>query len=204
MINKHHQDLEHIRQMMERSSKFLSLSGLSGIVAGISALIGGSYAYYIIKLHDINYLSNQYKVYPFDLVIELLCVAFLVLITAIGLGMFFTIKNLKKNQLPLLTTTSKKLAWAMVIPLVAGGFFSLSLIFNGFFGFVAPTTLIFYGLALINAEKYTYSDIKYLGYIELVLGIISSFFLGQGLIFWMLGFGFFHVLYGIILFKKYQ
>ena len=42
------EDLQAIREIMERSSKFLSLSGLSGIFAGVCALIGAAIAWFII------------------------------------------------------------------------------------------------------------------------------------------------------------
>src|ERR1700759_3425393 len=46
--NKIHDDLTAIRSLMERSQKFISLSGLSGILAGIYALIGAAAAYVIL------------------------------------------------------------------------------------------------------------------------------------------------------------
>jgi hypothetical protein len=69
---------------------------------------------------------------------------------------------------------------------------------------VAPATLIFYGLALVNAERYTLTDIKYLGYCQIGLGLISLFFLGWGLVAWTFGFGVLHIVYGLIMHKKYK
>ena len=80
----------------------------------------------------------------------------------------------------------------------------MALIYHGIYGLIAPVMLIFYGLALINAEKYTFSDVKYLGFCELVLGAVSLFFIEYGLIFWITGFGILHILYGLVMFKKYK
>ena len=38
------EELQHIKRMMERSSRFISLSGLSGIAAGICAIAGAWFA----------------------------------------------------------------------------------------------------------------------------------------------------------------
>ena len=43
--NQHLETLQDIKKIMERSSRFLSLSGLSGIAAGICALAGSVIAY---------------------------------------------------------------------------------------------------------------------------------------------------------------
>jgi predicted lysophospholipase L1 biosynthesis ABC-type transport system permease subunit len=39
-MNTQADDIKAIREMMEKSSKFLSLSGLSGVVAGCAAIAG--------------------------------------------------------------------------------------------------------------------------------------------------------------------
>jgi uncharacterized membrane protein HdeD (DUF308 family) len=70
---------------------------------------------------------------------------------------------------------------------------------------LAPSaTLVFYGLALINASKYTVRDVFYLGICEIVLGVLSMFLTGFTLLFWALGFGILHILYGTIMYFKYD
>jgi hypothetical protein len=204
MNQKHQEDLSHIRSMMERSSRFISLSGLSGVFAGLSALIGGLYVYQLFKINGIDYLNGEHKVYNRNLVSELVISGLVIMAFALVFGIFFTIRKSKKYNLPIWTTATKKMLFNLAIPLVAGGVFSLALIYHQFFVLVAPTTLIFYGLALINAEKYTFSDVKYLGFSQLILGCISLFYIGYGLIFWIIGFGILHILYGLIMFKKYK
>jgi len=68
---------------------------------------------------------------------------------------------------------------------------------------VAPLTLIFYGLALVNASKYTLSEIRSFGIAEIVLGLIAMAFIGYGLLFWAIGFGLLHIIYGIIMHVRY-
>lgn len=204
MDQKHQEDLSHIRSMMERSSRFISLSGLSGVFAGISALIGGGFAYKLSKDAGVDFLNGEYQLYSADLIFQLILVAISVLVFAVFFGIFFTIRKSKKNNLVIWTSATKNLLFNLAIPIFVCGVFCLALVYHNYFILVAPSTLIFYGLALINAEKYTFADIKYLGFCELILGCVSLFFLGCGYIFWMIGFGLLHILYGIILFKKHK
>lgn len=204
MNEKHQEDLLHIRTMMERSSRFISLSGLSGVCAGLSALVGGMYAYFRLKNLDLNYLEAQNRGYDSSLVTEFLIIAILVLVFAMVFGTFFTVRKSTKNNLPIWTSATKNMLFNLAVPLVVGGVFCAALIIHQLFVFIAPVTLIFYGLALVNAEKYTFSDIKYLGFLEIIIGLISLFVLGQGLLFWIAGFGVLHIIYGLVMFKKYQ
>jgi hypothetical protein len=204
MNQKHQEDLSHIRSMMERSSRFISLSGLSGIFAGIFAIVGAVFTYYLLGKNGINYFDNNLKTFSNYLILELAIIAFIVLLLALTFGIFFTIRKSKKYNLPIWTNATKNMLLNLIIPLFVGGIFCVSLLFHGSFGLVAPATLIFYGLALLNAEKYTFSDIKYLGYCELTLGCISLFYLGMGLVFWVIGFGILHIVYGIIMYKKHK
>lgn len=204
MNQKHQEDLAHIRSMMERSSRFISLSGLSGVFAGLSALIGGLYVYTVLEKYGINYFEAKDRTFSSDLVSELIFTMFLILVFALTFGIIFTVRKSKKYSLPIWTTATKNMLLNLAIPLAVGGVFSLALLYHEIYVLIAPVTLLFYGLALVNAEKYTFSDVKYLGYCQLILGCVSLFYLGYGLIFWIIGFGILHILYGLIMFKKYK
>lgn len=204
MTQKHQEDLSHIRSMMERSSRFISLSGLSGVFAGLSALIGGLYVYQLFEKNGINYFDGESKMISFSLVSELFVTGLVILAFALTFGILFTIRKSKKYDLPIWTTATKNMLFNLAVPLAVGGIFCLALLYHQMYVLIAPTTLVFYGLALVNAEKYTFSDIKYLGFCEVALGCISMFYLGYGLVFWILGFGVLHILYGLVMFKKYK
>jgi len=198
------EDLLHIRQMMERSSRFISLSGLSGVFAGLSALIGAVYVYFVFRREGISYFEDKKYFYNPALIQELFLTGLIILIVALLSGYFFTARKSKKQNLEIWDSTTKRLLINFSIPLFAGGIFCLALLQHHLFVFIAPVTLIFYGLALINAERYTLSDVKYLGFCELTLGLISLFFLGWGLLFWAIGFGILHIVYGSMMYKKYK
>src|SRR5690606_16679296 len=204
MNTKVSEDLAHIKEMMERSSRFISLSGLSGIGAGIVGLLTGIAALYLTN-GKIQYIErNHIQPYEDYMVKMLIPLGVFALILAIFFGCFFTIRKSRKLGLQIWTSTTKKVLIQLAIPLVVGGVFVLALLQYGLYGLIAGTTLIFYGLALINAEKYTFSDIKYLGLLEIALGCIALFWIGKGLIFWTIGFGVLHIIYGIILHRKYK
>jgi uncharacterized membrane protein YidH (DUF202 family) len=197
-------DIVEMRSMMERSSKFLSLSGWAGIMAGIYALSGAYIAY---KFFYFNPDQIEYSTASTSLSSSLLRVIFLaviILILAIGTAIFLSYKKANKKGEKLWNPTAKRLLINMAIPLIAGGLLILILIFKGFIGLIAPFTLLFYGLALYNASKFTYEEVRSLGLIEIGLGLISSYFVEYGLLFWALGFGVVHIMYGIYMHYRYE
>ena len=192
-------DITEIKEMMNKSSRFLSLSGLSGIMAGIYALAGAAIAYYLVSQSGRNYLILDGKIFTFIL-IDLAAVALLSIVTAIILST----QKAKKNNETLWNGTSKRLLSAFLIPLITGGIYILIKIFSNHYGLTGSLMLIFYGLALVNASKYTIGNVKYLGYIEILLGLICAIFPGYGFWFWVLGFGVMHILYGSLIYLKHD
>jgi len=205
------EDLHHIKQMMERSSRFISLSGLSGIGAGIAALIGAWIAHpyvfgfrdHIInpELTDVLAESHDYSVL---LNSWLFWIAAGTFIAALVSAFIFTWIKSKKEGIPIWGNTAKRLLINVSIPLIVGGIFLFKLIHFGTFGLIAPGCLIFYGLGLINASKYTLDEIRYLGYCQILLGLTNLWFVGFGLYFWAFGFGILHIVYGAYMWFKYE
>jgi uncharacterized membrane protein len=130
--------------------------------------------------------------------------AVLVLVASLLMGVFLTNRQAKQKGQAIWDATAKRLLINLIIPLATGGFFCLILLQHHLVGLVAPATLIFYGLALINASKYTLDDIRYLGMCEIIFGLLASVFLGYGLLFWAFGFGILHIVYGIVMYNKYE
>ncbi len=195
------EDIKEIKEMMNRSSRFISLSGLSGISAGVIALAGAWLAHRMV--FNKGTLDYNSPLLTTDVAMNLLGLAIATLVLALIAGVFFTTQKAKKTKQPLWDIQTKLLLINLAIPLVAGGVLCLVLLQHGFIGLMAPLTLVFYGLALVNASKYTLKEIRSLGIVEIVLGLISSYFIGYGLLFWALGFGILHIVYGIIMQIKY-
>lgn len=204
MVKNYQEDLNHIRNMMEKSSRFISLSGLSGVFAGIIALLGAVYVYFVFEREGINYFDGKRNVFHQDLVLELAIIGTVILISAISVGYIFTARESKKKNQKIWDSLTKRLLFSFAVPLVTGGLFCLVLLYHHLFVLVAPATLIFYGLGLVNAEKYTLSYVKYLGFFQIILGLLSCLFLGWGLVFWAIGFGVLHIVYGLVMHKKYK
>jgi hypothetical protein len=199
------QDIEEIRSLMEKSSKFISLSGWAGIFAGIFALMG---SYIALTYLDFNpqSLSVDSKSDPFQQtqIFSVVQLALLVFLLAISFALFFTHRRAKRKDELLWTPTAKRLVISMAVPLFTGGILILLFISKGFIGFVAPFSLLFYGLALFNISKFTFDEVKILGLIEILLGLISVYKVSLGLLFWAIGFGVVHIIYGIYVYFKYE
>jgi hypothetical protein len=200
--SEHLKNLQQIRSMMEKSSRFISLSGLSGIFAGLYALIGAGIAFWYLNMEGRSqyaYLNNKVDFYIF-----FFTDAAIVIILALTTGIYFTTRQANKKGQSIWDNTSKRLLINMSVPLAAGGIFCLALLYHEVVGLVAPATLIFYGLALLNASKYTLDDVRYLAFCEIALGLIATFCIGYGLFFWIIGFGVLHIVYGTMMYYKYE
>lgn len=202
--NKYLNDISEIKNMMNKSSRFISLSGLSGVLAGIYSLIGAFLAYKIIYTDSYQLGAYLNLIVTEDAMIQLFGIAFGVILASLITGIVLSMRKAKKQGDKIWDASSKRLLINFMIPLVTGGIFILFLIEKEIYGYVAPLTLIFYGLACVNASKYTLGDVRYLGITLLILGLISAYFIGFGLLFWALGFGFCHLFYGSLMYFKYE
>ncbi|WP_198152443.1 hypothetical protein [Draconibacterium sediminis] len=192
-------ELKDIRNIMERSSRFLSLSGLSGIMVGIYALIGAFFAYRIVY---IQFPSDARQEYINDTLTSIFIIGITVLVLSLFTIYVLTVKQAKKEQKPIWGPGSKLLLINLLIPLATGGILTTILALRGYYGVVSPCFLIFYGLALVNAAKYTRPEILSLGLVEIVLGLLAAIFPGYGLYFWAIGFGILHIIYGFMFLNR--
>ena len=195
---EHLNNLTEIRSLMEKSSTFISLSGLSGISAGIIGLAASVVFYNITSSVREPYMYAVME----STIIELLVTGLITVILAFAAAIFFTSLKAKKKQQPLWSSTSRRLLVNLFIPLITGGIFCLYLLYNLYLTLLVPSMIIFYGLALINASKYTLSQVRYLGLSEAVLGLISLFFFDYAVQFWALGFGVLNLIYGFVMYMK--
>lgn len=199
-------DISEIKELMNKSSQFMSLSGLSGVLAGIYALVGAFFAYSLLPSSVQNYETKRA---PFvqseqELTMQLIIIAVIVIILSLVTGILMSTLKAKKQGEKLWNTSSKRLIINFSIPLFVGGIFALLLLQKEYYGLIAPITLLFYGLACVNASKYTLRDVRSLGITLLILGLLSTYFIGYGLYFWALGFGVCHIVYGSIMYFKYD
>lgn len=198
-------DLTEIRSMMERSSKFLSLSGWAGILAGSYAVAGAFIAWKVLDFSTDSIPSGTAHPAEFSgQMLNLVILALVVLVLALGSAIWDSNRKAGKRGEKAWNATSKRMLASMSVPLVSGGILTLILILKGYIGFIFPLTLIFYGLALYNASKFTFSEVKIMGMIQIILGLVCSLIMEYGLLLWTIGFGLVHIVYGIYMFMKYE
>jgi hypothetical protein len=183
---------------MHRSTRFISLSGLSGVAAGIYALTGAYFAYRLL------YENGGGLSHPGGQVIrQLVILAVSALILTLATGTWLSYLKAKREGRVFWGQGSMQFLVDISIPLLAGGIFTIMIMLQGHFGMIVPALLVFYGLALVQGGRYTVTDIQWPGYIEIILGLVCAMLPEYGLIFWAMGFGLLHIIYGIIMSLKY-
>lgn len=213
--NQPFETLQDIKSMMNRSSRFISLSGLSGVAAGVCALVGAWFAYGVIQrsggvaYHLEQDYHNDSRGFGVSMLksfmgSSLFWIAVFTFISAFCLAFVFTYFRSRKEGIPVWGNSARRLTWNVLLPMIVGGIFLLKLIETGMFGLIAPGCLIFYGIALVNGSKFTLGEIRYLGYAIIMLGLINCWYQGAGIYFWALGFGVFHIVYGVMMWNKYE
>jgi len=197
-------DIQDIKSMMADRSRFLSLSGLSGVLAGVYALLGAIWAYRLAHSADSFAYQDILNGKITPIVIKLIIVALVVFILALSSAYYLTYKKVKKTNSKMWTAATFKLLKSFAIPLLTGGIYVMALLYRGDLLLISSATLIFYGVALYSASHYTYRDLGTLGITEIIVGIVSMGFPGYGLYFWAFGFGLLHIIYGTIMYLKYD
>lgn len=201
-------DIKVIKSIMEKSTRFLSLSGLSGISAGIIAIAGTVAAKFIINGPVINAANNTQTVtmpeLPDKTVSLLLADAAAVLLLALSSALFFSWRKAKKKGYRIWTPVTGRLFLNLAVPLVAGGLFIILTLGRIEGSIVAASTLIFYGLSLVNAAKFTLGELFGLGIMEIAAGLLCLILPGYAFAFWIFGFGILHIAYGTFMYFKYK
>ncbi|MDN3548374.1 hypothetical protein [Mucilaginibacter aquaedulcis] len=192
-------EINSIRTLMERSTKFISLSGLAGVMAGVYALAGAGIAYKLLYMNSAHFHSDNNTVQT-----QLFILAIVVLVLSIATCIWLTTRKAKRKGKSVWNQSSNLLLKSGGLPLLTGGCFVLVLFIQGHFSIIAPGCLLFYGLSLVAAAQYTYSDVKWLGLCQIGLGLLAILIPVYGLLFWALGFGVLHILYGSIMYFKYD
>ena len=198
------------------SDKKFDLFGVV-IIAFVTAVGGGMLRDLLIDAHPINWIGDLNYMYTIFLAVIFTFLfkskiahlsKTMFLFDTVGLSVFTLLgleKGLSFNLNPIIALIMG------MISAVFGGVLrdvltnKIPLIFEKeIYAFVAPLTLVFYGLALVNASKYTLGYIRYFGITMIILGLASVWFLGYGLFFWTLGFGVCHIIYGALMHFKYD
>jgi len=203
MKDEYTQDIKEIKDIMTRSTRFISLSGISGILAGLIALLGLYFAHTLFykNLEPLGYMPLNTEELNISLLLGISCAT---LFLAVSLAVVLTVRKTKIIKQKAWNKQSRILVINLAIPLVTGGLLCLLLLAKGFISFLAPISLLFYGLGLVNASKYTLKEIHHLGILEILLGLMAFALIEYSLAFWAIGFGFSHIVYGLLIHRKYS
>lgn len=191
------QDLTDIRSIMHKATRFQSLSGWSGILAGLYALTGAFTAHIILDNTPLNGISDAQF-------LELGVTGLLVLLLALGTAVVLSVRKGRSLGHPLWNAITQKLILNMGIPLVTGGFLILILVNRSFLELVIPVMLLFYGLALVNAAQRSFEELRFMGILEIALGLAAAWSARYALLFWAIGFGILHLVFGLMIHLKYD
>jgi uncharacterized membrane protein YidH (DUF202 family) len=162
-----------------------------------------AYHFFHFNPDQIGYTTEQSVPFSSDLP-KIIILAILILLLAVGTAIFLSYKKARKRDEKVWNATSRRLLANMAVPLITGGILLLVLLVKGLIGLIVPLTLVFYGLALYNAGKFTYDDVKFLGMIQVGLGLLATCYIEYGLLFWAIGFGVVHIIYGIYMHLRYE
>lgn len=187
---------------MERSSRFISLSGWSGVSAGIFALVGAFIAREKIQTYIVQSADTTGP--AISLKAELIIIAAIVFIAAFVSAIFFTYLKTEKDGVAVWSKTTRRLIWSTLLPMVAGGCLIMRMMDLGQYELIAAVSLICYGLGLVNGSKFTIGEVRYLGYAFIVTGVAGLWINRQGIYIWAFGFGILHIIYGISMWLKYD
>jgi len=198
------EEIGQIRSLMEKSSKFMSISGLSGVLIGSYALLGVALGYYIVYGFQSEFGYRDYYITDTGIIIKLVIIASVVLLASIVTGVWMAKRKAKHLGQSIWNPTSKSLAMAMSVPLITGGLLSIILALKGFYGLIAAGMLIFYGLSLYAAGTFTFKELRWLGILDILLGLLALCLPGYGIWFWAFGFGILHIVYGLIVHQRYE
>ena len=202
--SKYLEDISEIKNIMNRSSRFISLSGMSGVLAGMFALVGAYLAYMIVYESPNPNVIGSDIILSIEQIFDLTILGIGVMILALISGVLLSMRKAKKNGEKIWDTSSQRLIINFLIPLSTGAIVCLIMIQKGLIIYVAPLTLLFYGLSCVHASKYTIGGVRYLGITIILIGLIATYFTGYGLLFWAIGFGLCHIIYGALMYFKYE
>lgn len=179
-------NLKFIRETMERSTAFTAVPGYGGVFMGLTAIAAAFIA--------------QNQPYLKDWLIVWLVEAIL----AFAIGLFAMWQKSKVANVPLTSVPAKKFAMSFLPPLICGVAITLGLWRFGHFEAMIPVWILLYGAAVVCGGAFSVKAVPIMGWCFIAVGAIA-FFLPANLGNWMmaLSFGALHVVFGLIIARKF-
>lgn len=195
--------IQEMRNMMDQATRFKLISGLSGMIAGVLSLLSLYIVYLSTGISPFEAEALE-RVWRGSNPILISCIFIALLVACMGLGLYMARRNARQAGKNAWDGSAKRLVFSLLIPVLTGGVFSMLLIQLGLVSLFAPVTLLFYGMGLLSASKFTLEAVRTVGLIFIGLGLLATGILSYGLLIWALGFGLVHIVYGFIIYVKYE
>ncbi len=183
-------NLQYIRETMERATAFTAISGWGLVAIGITALA----AAFISAL-----ISAQQKSFKAWLAIWLAEAVIALLVAGWSMD-----RKARAAKMPLLSGPGRKVAFSLSPPIFAGGILTVVLYRAGLTNAIPGLWLLLYGTGVITGGMFSVSAVPIMGLCFMALGAVA-FLAPAGFVDWFMaaGFGGLHIVFGVIIARRY-
>ena len=179
-------NLQYIRETMERATAFTGISGWGQVAIGVSALAA-------------SFIAAQQK--SFTNWLAIWCGEALVALLITGWSMD---RKARAAKMPLLSGPGRKVAFSLSPPLFAGGLVTVVLYRAGLTNAIPGLWLLLYGTGVVTGGMFSVSAVPIMGLCFMALGA-AAFLAPSGFANWYMaaGFGGLHIVFGVIIARRY-
>lgn len=179
-------NLQFIRETMERSSAFTAVPGWGGVLMGVTALIGAVFAYQTPNAR------------------EWMKTWLIAAVVAFIIGAWAIDRKSRATKLALLSGPGRKFALGMAPPIIAGGLVSIALWRLNLWSLMPPAWLLLYGTGVVTGGMNSVPVVPVMGMCFMGLGAVAFFApAAWGDYFMGAGFGVLHIIFGVIIARRY-
>lgn len=179
-------NLQFIRETMERATAFTAISGWGLVAIGVTALATG-------------FVAGQQKSFKNWLTIWLAEALVALLIAGWSMD-----RKARATKTPLLSGPGRKVAFSLSPPLLAGAILSLVLYRNGSTNAIPGLWLLLYGTGVVTGGMFSVSVVPMMGLGFMALGAATLFAPAEFANWFMAaGFGGLHIVFGVIIARRY-
>ena len=179
-------NLQYIRETMERASAFTGVPGWGQVAIGVTALAS-------------SFFAAQQK--SFTNWLAIWCAEAVVALLIAGWSMD---RKARAAKMPLLSGPGRKVAFSLSPPLFAGGLITVVLYRAGLTNAIPGLWLLLYGTGVVTGGMFSVSAVPIMGLCFMGLGA-AAFLAPAGFANWFMaaGFGGLHIVFGVIIARRY-
>lgn len=183
------ENLRVIRALMERSTKYSTFSGVSGVVAGLASIVG-------------CIVTRSLGPDPARFPAAFLVIWTAVIIVAVGADFVLMKRRAARVGKHVISRLGKQMVMASAPGLGAGAVLTLYMLQHNMLGDIYPFWMLAYGIAVAATGLFSQREVSILGAAFLITGAATLFAPGIGLEMMAATFGGFHIVYGLAMSRK--